>query len=41
MEDPYIRQEYQALLQQNGVEDRMKPEWYDVPEGFSNFIKPR
>jgi hypothetical protein len=41
MEDPYIRQEYQALLQQNGVEDRMKAEWYDVPEGFSKFIKPK
>jgi hypothetical protein len=39
MEDPYIRQEYQALLQQNGVEDRMKPEWYEVPQGLSKILK--
>jgi quercetin dioxygenase-like cupin family protein len=31
MEDPYIRKEYEALLQKNGVEVRMKPEWYEKP----------
>ncbi len=31
MEDPYIRQEYEALLKKNGVEVRMKPEWYEKP----------
>ncbi|ODT23240.1 MAG: cupin [Kaistia sp. SCN 65-12] len=31
MEDPHIRQEYEALLQKNGVEVRMKPEWYEKP----------
>lgn len=32
MEDPHIRQEYEALLKKNGVEVRMKPEWYEKPE---------
>ncbi|WP_455275006.1 cupin domain-containing protein [Rhizobium herbae] len=31
MEDPHIRGEYEALLQKNGVEVRMKPEWYEKP----------
>jgi quercetin dioxygenase-like cupin family protein len=31
MEDPYIRKEYEALLKKNGVEVRMKPEWYEKP----------
>jgi quercetin dioxygenase-like cupin family protein len=31
MEDPHIRQEYEALLKKNGVEVRMKPEWYEKP----------
>jgi quercetin dioxygenase-like cupin family protein len=31
MEDPYIRQEYEATLKENGVELRMKPEWYEKP----------
>jgi hypothetical protein len=31
MEDPYIRKEYEALLNKNGVEVRMKPEWYEKP----------
>jgi mannose-6-phosphate isomerase-like protein (cupin superfamily) len=29
MEDPYLRQEYEAKLRQEGVEIRMKPEFYD------------
>jgi quercetin dioxygenase-like cupin family protein len=32
MEDPYIREEYEALLKKNGVEVRMKPEWYVKPD---------
>ncbi|HWL59021.1 MAG TPA: cupin domain-containing protein [Paracoccus sp. (in: a-proteobacteria)] len=32
MEDPYIRKEYEAHLQRNGVDLRMKPEWYEKPE---------
>lgn len=31
MEDPFIREEYEATLKQNGVECRMKPEWYEKP----------
>ncbi|MCO5063542.1 MAG: cupin domain-containing protein [Rhizobiaceae bacterium] len=32
MEDPHIREEYEALLNKNGVEVRMKPEWYVKPD---------
>jgi hypothetical protein len=39
MEDPYIRQEYQALIKANGVPDRMDPAWYEVPEGQANLVK--
>ncbi|MCA1407615.1 cupin domain-containing protein [Ensifer sp. IC3342] len=31
MEDPFIRNEYEAHLKRNGVEIRMKPEWYEKP----------
>lgn len=31
MEDPFIREEYEATLRKNGVEIRMKPEWYEKP----------
>ncbi len=31
MEDPYIRAEYAAKLQQNGVPSRMDPDWYVAP----------
>ena len=29
MEDPQVRKDYEALLERNGVENRMKPEYYD------------
>jgi mannose-6-phosphate isomerase-like protein (cupin superfamily) len=32
MEDPYVRREYGETLKRNGVELRMKPEWYVKPE---------
>ncbi|UXN57976.1 cupin domain-containing protein [Phyllobacterium zundukense] len=32
MEDPYIREEYEEKLNRNGVEIRMKPEWYVKPD---------
>ena len=32
MEDPYIRKEYEEKLNRNGVEIRMKPEWYVTPD---------
>lgn len=32
MEDPYIRKEYEEKLNRNGVEIRMKPEWYVKPD---------
>jgi hypothetical protein len=32
MEDPYIRQEYEARLAKNGVKSRMDPSWYIKPE---------
>lgn len=32
MEDPYIREEYEATLRNNGVECRMDPAWYEKPE---------
>ncbi|WP_271899085.1 cupin domain-containing protein [Candidatus Phyllobacterium onerii] len=32
MEDPYIRTEYEEKLNRNGVEIRMKPEWYVKPD---------
>jgi quercetin dioxygenase-like cupin family protein len=31
MEDPFVRAEYEETLRQNGVEIRMKPEWYETP----------
>ena len=36
MEDPYIRTEYEATLKANGVESRMKAEWFDKPEGAAS-----
>jgi len=32
MEDPFIRKEYEEKLNRNGVEIRMKPEWYVKPD---------
>ncbi|CAN7732616.1 cupin domain-containing protein [Phyllobacterium sp. LjRoot231] len=32
MEDPYIRKEYEEKLNRNGVEIRMKPEWFIKPD---------
>jgi hypothetical protein len=32
MEDPYIRQEYERKLKEEGVKSRMKPEWFTPPE---------
>lgn len=32
MEDPYIRNEYEATLRQNNVVNRMDPEWYLGPK---------
>lgn len=32
MEDAFVRQEYEAKLRQNGVPNRMDPEWYLPPE---------
>jgi hypothetical protein len=29
MEDPFIRKEYEARLKAEGVENRMRPEYYD------------
>jgi hypothetical protein len=29
MEDPYIKKEYDARLVDEGVENRMRPEYYD------------
>ena len=29
MEDPYIKKEYDARLVAEGVENRMRPEYYD------------
>jgi hypothetical protein len=29
MEDPHIQAEYQEALTRNGVENRMRPEYYD------------
>ena len=31
MEDPYIRNEYEATLKENGVPSRMDPKWYEKP----------
>ncbi len=31
MEDPYIREEYEATLKKNGVNCRMDPKWYEKP----------
>jgi hypothetical protein len=31
MEDPYIRDEYEATLRRNGVISRMDPNWYLKP----------
>jgi hypothetical protein len=31
MEDPYIRNEYEATLRRNGVPSRMDPNWYINP----------
>ena len=31
MEDPFIRNEYEAKLKQNGVVNRMDPNWYLPP----------
>ena len=31
MEDPFIRQEYEATLKANGVQTRMDPSWYVKP----------
>ena len=32
MEDPYIREEYQAHLKRENVPSRMDPAWYDAPK---------
>jgi hypothetical protein len=29
MEDPQVRKDYEAILKKNGVENRMKAEYYD------------
>jgi hypothetical protein len=31
MEDPYIRNEYEATLKENGVPSRMDPKWFEKP----------
>ena len=31
MEDPYLRREYEETLRNNGVENRMDPQWYVKP----------
>ena len=31
MEDPYIRNEYEQTLRENGVTCRMDPKWYEKP----------
>ena len=31
MEDPYLREEYEAKLKENGVGNRMDPSWYEKP----------
>ena len=31
MEDPFIREEYEAKLKEEGVRSRMKPEWFTPP----------
>ena len=38
MEDPYIRTEYQETLAKVGVQSRMKPEFYQVPEQWKSYI---
>ncbi len=41
LEDPNIRREYEATLKQNGVESRMQPSWYEVPEQWKTWTKDR
>jgi hypothetical protein len=41
MEDDVIREEYAEMLKTNGVENRMKPEWYETPAEFKDWKKPR
>jgi quercetin dioxygenase-like cupin family protein len=36
MEDPFIRQEYEATLNESGVPSRMNPAWYDKPADADN-----
>jgi hypothetical protein len=31
MEDPFVRQEYEAKLRQHSVKNRMDPDWYLPP----------
>jgi quercetin dioxygenase-like cupin family protein len=38
-EDPYIRKEYEKILKANGVESRMKDEWFQVPEKYQGWSK--
>jgi quercetin dioxygenase-like cupin family protein len=35
MEDPYIREEYERKLKEEGVASRMKPEWFQPPQNKS------
>ncbi len=32
LEDPYIREEFESLLESNGAKTRMEPEQYERPE---------
>jgi quercetin dioxygenase-like cupin family protein len=38
MEDPHIRQEYEATLEAEGVKSEMDPELYVTPEEHKNFV---